>query len=105
MGYLVINKNKKFRFSNFLASSVPLLHGLLSDSMFSYEPRTLENGLFPANINVHVEFLGYQHNFSLYQIQGLAKTSSLNSKVLIINNSNSEINEANSENQNLVCLP
>lgn len=73
------------------------MKGLLNDSMFYYEPRTSLNG-FPVEITVQGDILGYQFNYNLFEIQGLARNSSLNSKVLIKNDLNSEIQELNSEN-------
>lgn len=74
----------------------PLSGGLLSDTDFSYTPRETSNGSFPMQFDVQVNILGITLQKTIYQQQGIIKTSSLNSGVYIQNGV--DVNELESEN-------
>ncbi len=74
----------------------PLLGGLLSDTDFSYTPRETSNGSFPMQFDVQVNILGITLQKTMYQQQGIIKTSSLNSGVYIQNGV--DVNELESKN-------
>ena len=69
------------------------------DASFTIDPKKWdENGTFPKTITVITFVLGTKLDYKLNLLNGLSETASLSSKVLLKDDSNSEISELESAN-------